>query len=232
MIVHLAAFLIAQIDFAHPLPDEVREGRQLYEVHCSSCHGEHLEGSAQAPPLINVDAGDVHFELTTGRMPAEAPFQQEYDRPPRFPPGQIDAIVAYVMTRSSGEKQLPLVLPGKIESGRRVFEDNCQACHGATGHGASVGYRNVAPELMNVNPQQIADAVRMGPDVMPRFGPKVIDDNAMGDVIAYVQYLQRFPYNPGGLQLANLGPVAEGFIAWALGIGLLVLFVRRIGTTE
>jgi ubiquinol-cytochrome c reductase cytochrome c subunit len=72
----------------------------------------------------------------------------------------------------------------------------------------------------------------MGPDVMPRFGPKVIDDAALGDVIAYVQYLQRFPYNPGGLQLANLGPVAEGFIGWTVGIGLLVLFVRRIGSIE
>jgi ubiquinol-cytochrome c reductase cytochrome c subunit len=136
------------------------------------------------------------------------------------------------MTRSSGDKQLPVVLPGEIARGRRVFEENCQQCHGATGHGGSVGYRNVAPELMSAAPQVVADAVRMGPDVMPRFGPKTIDDASLGDVIAYIQYLQRFQYNPGGLQLANLGPVAEGFIAWTVGIGLLVLFVRRIGTTE
>jgi ubiquinol-cytochrome c reductase cytochrome c subunit len=85
---------------------------------------------------------------------------------------------------------------------------------------------------MDASPLQIAEAVRTGPDVMPRFGPKIIDDAALGDVITYVNYLQHAKYNPGGMQLANLGPVPEGFIAWVVGIGLLVLFVRRIGTTE
>lgn len=232
MILHVAALLIAQMNFAGALASVVRDGAQLYSVHCSSCHGAHMEGSAQAPPLVNVNAGDVDFELSTGRMPAEAPNTQQFHHAPSFPPNKIAAIVAYVMTRSSGDKRLPQVVPGNIASGRRVFEENCQQCHAATGHGDNVGYRNVAPSLMDTAPQQIAEAVRMGPDVMPRFGPKVIDDAALGDVIAYVQYLQHFQYNPGGLQLANLGPVAEGFIAWTAGIGLLVLFVRRIGTTD
>jgi ubiquinol-cytochrome c reductase cytochrome c subunit len=85
---------------------------------------------------------------------------------------------------------------------------------------------------MDASPMQIAEAVRTGPDVMPRFGPKMLDDTALGDVIEYVGYLQHGKYNPGGLQLANWGPVSEGFIGWVAGIGLLVLFVRRIGTTE
>jgi ubiquinol-cytochrome c reductase cytochrome c subunit len=221
-------------DFAvHPPPDALRLGQQLYSVHCSSCHGAHMEGSAQGPPLVNVDAGDVDFELSTGRMPAEHPFEQEYERPPFFRDWQIRALVAYVMTRSGGDKRLPVArLPGNVERGRRVFEENCQQCHAATGHGDNVGYRNVAPELMNASPTQIAEAVRMGPDVMPRFGPKIIDDAALGDIIAYVNYLQHAKYNPGGLQLANFGPVPEGFIAWVVGIGLLVLFVRRIGSTD
>lgn len=255
MILHVAALILAQTsnvpssgnvlatpqaaasvapDFAaHPSAAMLNEGRHLFNVHCSSCHGENLEGSAQAPPLVNVDAGDVDFELETGRMPAERPYQQEFDRLPQFPRDQIESLVAYVMSRSNGDKSLPVAkLPGKVENGRRVFEENCQQCHAATGHGDNVGYRDVAPELTNVAPMQIAEAVRMGPDVMPRFGPKIIDDAALGDVISYVDYLQHAQYNPGGLQLANIGPVAEGFIGWAIGIGLLVLLVRRIGSVE
>lgn len=221
-------------DFAtHPTAAELREGAQLYSVHCSSCHGMNAEGSALAPPLRNVDAALVDFELRTGRMPAEVPHQQEYDRPPAFTRAQMNAIVSYVMTKSTGEKMLPAVqLPGKLEAGRRVFEENCQQCHAATGHGNAVGYRNVAPSLMDASPMQIAEAVRVGPDVMPAFGPKVVNDAALSDVITYIEYLQHGKYNPGGLQLANLGPVPEGFIAWTLGIGLLVLLIRRIGTTE
>jgi ubiquinol-cytochrome c reductase cytochrome c subunit len=221
-------------DFAvHPSAAEVREGEHLYSVHCSSCHGMSAEGSAQAPPLRNVDTALVDFELRTGRMPAEVPHQQEYDRPPAFTRPQMNAIVAYVMTKSSGEKRLPVVqLPGKLESGRRVFAENCQQCHAATARGNAVGYRDVAPSLMDASPIQIAEAVRAGPDVMPAFGPKVINDAALADVITYVEYLQHAKYNPGGMQLANLGPVPEGFMAWIFGIGLLVLLIRRIGSTE
>lgn len=223
MILHIAAMLLAQATSA---------GANLYNVHCASCHGMNVQGSAQAPPLLDVDAGDVDFELQTGRMPAEHPWEQEYKRAPAFTQQQIGELVAYVMSKSRGEKSLPAVLPGEIVAGRRVYEEHCQQCHGATGHGDSVGYRNVAPELTDERSLQIAEAVRMGPDVMPQFGPGVIDDRQLGDLIAYVQYLQHGQYNPGGLALSNLGPVSEGFIAWTIGIGLLVLFVRRIGSTE
>lgn len=67
---------------------------------------------------------------------------------------------------------------------------------------------------------------------MPVFGPRVIDDKSLDDAIAYVGYLRTAQYNPGGLQLANLGPAAEGFAAWVLGMSFLVLLARRIGTAE
>ena len=65
---------------------------------------------------------------------------------------------------------------------------------------------------------------------MPKFGPTVIDDPALADVIAYVEYLKNANTIPAA-PIANLGPVAEGFIAWCR-LGLLVLLVRRIGTIE
>jgi ubiquinol-cytochrome c reductase cytochrome c subunit len=85
---------------------------------------------------------------------------------------------------------------------------------------------------MDSTPRQVIEAVRMGPDVMPKFGPSIISDSDLNDLVAYVEFLKHGEYNPGGLQLANWGPVPEGFVAWTVGIGLLLLFVRRIGTTE
>ncbi|HEY5313416.1 MAG TPA: cytochrome c oxidase assembly protein, partial [Pirellulales bacterium] len=42
------------------------QGQMLYQIHCSSCHGASLEGSANAPSLRNVSTDAVDFYLTTG----------------------------------------------------------------------------------------------------------------------------------------------------------------------
>lgn len=217
----------------NPSPADVAAGAHLFQVHCSSCHGLNMQGGPQAPPLLNVDAGDVDFELRTGRMPAFVPFLQEYDRQPQVPRPQQLQIIQYMMTRTTGDRRLPAVSVGTdLKRGRDVYAENCQQCHAATGMGNNVGYRDVAPSLMDASPQEIAEAVRMGPDVMPRFGPKIIDDHDLNQLVGYVEWLQNAEYNPGGLRLANWGPISEGFMAWTFGIGLLVLLVRRIGTVE
>lgn len=215
---------------------DLREGRRLFETHCTSCHGAALQGTAQGPPLIDADVQDVDFELRTGRMPAAVPFEQEMHKLPFFRARQVNDIVSYVMSKSRGNKVLPSVTlhfdNRSLKSGREVFEADCEQCHSATGHGDAVGYANVAPSLMDATPQDLADAVRAGPDVMPRFGPNVIDQARLNDLASYVWYLQHGKYNPGGLQLANLGPVSEGFVAWTFGMGLLLLLARRIGSVE
>ncbi len=214
-------------------------GAHLYAVHCSSCHGAHMEGTVQAPSLRAVDAALVDFELRTGRMPTQGPYEQEYDATPQLNREQIAAIVAFVASKSSGERSAGAVLPppqqggaasAPVRAGRETFEENCEQCHSATGRGdGATAYRDVAPELMNADATTIAEAVREGPGVMPKFGTRVVDDRQLAELTAYIGYLQHGHYNPGGLQLANWGPVSEGFIAWVFGLGLLLLFTRRIG---
>ncbi len=220
----------------HASAPDLREGRHLFDTHCTSCHGAALQGSPQGPPLVGIDVQAVDFELRTGRMPATVPFEQEMHKLPYFPPQQVRDIVSYVMTTSTGNKVLPAVRvqqdDASIQSGREIYAADCEQCHSATGRGDSVGYGDVAPSLMDATPQDLADAVRYGPDVMPKFGPDVIDQAHLNDLASYVWYLQHAKYNPGGLQLANWGPVSEGFIAWTLGIGLLVLLARRIGSVD
>lgn len=213
-------------------------GRRLFSVHCVSCHGVNLQGSIRAPALLNVDRAMVDFQLRTGRMPTQAPFEQEFHHPPQFPPDQIAALEAYIGSKSSGSKTLPHVSPppsassALLRRGREVYEENCEQCHASTGRGdGATAYQNVAPTLMDADAQTIADAVRAGPDVMPKLGPHVLSDDDLRAVQAYVRYLRTADYNPGGLQLANWGPVSEGFVAWAFGITAILLFMRRIGDT-
>lgn len=212
-------------------------GHDLYDVHCSSCHGAALQGTMRAPALVNVDAAKVDFMLRTGRMPSQDTNEQQWRKTPRLTAEQIGAIESYVASRSSGEKIVDVPSPPpttaqSLSRGRAVYEEHCEQCHAAGGYGnGAVGYHNVAPSILNSDSKTIAEAVREGPDVMPKFGPRVIDDAALADLSAYVRYLQKTPDNPGGAAMDNWGPVAEGLAAWFAGIGVLVLVARRIGDT-
>ena len=64
---------------------------------------------------------------------------------------------------------------------------------------------------------------------MPLFGPDTVDQGQMDSIVRYVQALQH-PEDRGGLALGHIGPIAEGFIAWAVGLLLLIVFTRWIGT--
>ena len=215
------------------VPAKANDAAMLYQTRCSSCHGLNLQGGPQAPPLVNVDAADVDFMLQTGRMPAERPWEEEVRKPPIFTHAQISELVAYVMSKSSGEQSLPAIHSGgDVRSGQIVYAENCAQCHSATGKGNNVGYRNVAPSMMDSTPLEIAEAVRTGPDVMPKFGPHVIDQKHLDDLLAYVRWLQTANYNAGGFALSNWGPISEGFVAWAIGISVLVFLVRRLGSTD
>ncbi len=231
MILAAIAFMLA----VQGLPDD---GQTLYATHCSTCHGDNGKGSAVGPSLIGKPAVDIHFMLDTGRMPAAVPYINEIHKMPRFTGPQMTAIVHYVQsfTPGSTDSTLPKILPGNINHGRSLFNENCAHCHGAVGNGASVGYDNVAPSLMNATVFQVAEAIRSGPEIMPRFGPDLLSDQDVSDIARYVNYVQTQSDQPqsinsGGLALAHIGPVAEGLIAWVFGIGLLMLFIRGIGTS-
>jgi ubiquinol-cytochrome c reductase cytochrome c subunit len=211
----------------------------LYATYCSSCHGARGEGSSIAPPLVGKSATDISFMLDTGRMPAAAPGVNEIHRQPIFTRGQIAQLVEYVASLSSpgARTSLPRVLSGNAAAGGKLFTENCAQCHGAAGEGDSVGSNNVAPSLAGTTREQIGEAIRTGPGVMPRFGRDVLSDRDVDDIASYVNYMQtqgNAPNGPnsGGFSLAHVGPVAEGFVAWLFGLGALVLFIRRIGSTD
>ncbi|WP_344587666.1 c-type cytochrome [Actinomadura vinacea] len=62
--------------------DDLKNGKQLFDKNCASCHGLNAEGSKDAkgkplaPSLIGVGAASVDFQVSTGRMPAMNPGAQ------------------------------------------------------------------------------------------------------------------------------------------------------------
>ncbi|MBV8490448.1 MAG: c-type cytochrome [Candidatus Eremiobacteraeota bacterium] len=210
----------------------------LYATHCASCHGDNGQGSNVAPSLIGKSATDIHLMLDTGRMPAAVPYVNEIHKRPLFTQKQMAALVDYIQSFSlHADPTLPLGGPGDPARGRKLFAEHCAVCHGSGAEGSSVGFANVAPSLKNATVFQVAEAIRAGPEVMPRFGPDVLGDQSVRDIARYVNTLQTQgdqPYyqDAGGISLAHVGPVAEGLIAWLFGIGMLVLFVRFTGTTQ
>ena len=213
-------------------------GHDLYMTRCASCHGERAQGSSLAPGLIGKSASDIHLMLDTGRMPAAVPYVDEISEKPSFSRAQIEVLTGYVLTLTRAQdRTLPLVSGGDPIHGRALFAENCSACHGPAADGASVGANDVAPSLRGASAFQIGEAIRAGPDVMPRFGTRELSDRDVDDIARYVTLLDSDApparnVNAGGLALAHVGPVAEGFVAWFFGIGALLLFIRSIGTTR
>ena len=86
----------------------------------------------------------------------------------------------------------------------------------------------MAVGLGEADPTTIAEATIIGPGVMPAFA---FDEAGLRDIATYVRWLRDAP-TPGGAPIGETGPVAEGFVAVAIGLPLLVLlalFAARRG---
>jgi ubiquinol-cytochrome c reductase cytochrome c subunit len=220
-------------------------GRTLYQERCASCHGPGANGTLQGPPILGLGSAYYDFMMSTGRMPTQssivcpgcsaAQFAARLQTPRRRPvlsPGQIDAVTAYLRSLSPqipGEP-IPRVDPaaGNLSQGGLLYQRNCIPCHGWSGIGGAVGPQD-APSVRQATPRQVAEAVRIGPGTMPRFGQAVMDPAQLDSVTRYVLYL-RDPEDRGGSGLSHVGPLIEGFVGLGIGLGLIVVATRYIGT--
>jgi ubiquinol-cytochrome c reductase cytochrome c subunit len=223
-------------------PTLFNRGRELYQQACASCHGPDPAGQsvyATVPSLQDVGgAAAVNWALRTGRMPWKDTVGPVIERgQPRFGDEDIRALTVYI-GRSVGDAQLPNVQtsPELVTRGRELYGQACSACHGMNGAGAALGGANIAPSLQNVSPQDVAEAIKIGPGEMPVGGGLPDYDfhsgrstHEVNAIASYVDSLKTRPYNRGGAPIGGKGPVPEGFVAWVIGLGVLVLAARWIG---
>jgi ubiquinol-cytochrome c reductase cytochrome c subunit len=203
------------------------QGFELYHQSCASCHGMNLQGTPHvAPALIGVGAGPVDFYLSTGRMPAQ--FEGEPERAtPVFSREQMNALIAFIA--SYGGPPAPTANPSKgdISTGQQVFTENCAGCHQIVARGGmTVGA--VVPNLLHATPEQIAEAVRFGPYLMPHFDATDINQHDLDSLTKYILYAKQ-PDNAGGWGIYNIGPIPEGLVAWFMGLLAILIVARLIG---
>ena len=222
-----------------PGTPQVEYGRQLFAANCASCHGPAGEGvltptqgagdvKGLGPPLIGVGALAANFYLRTGYMPLADPHRQPRRSNVLFSEQEIRAIVAYVASLGPGPA-IPTPRPssGNLAAGQQLFTEHCAGCHQIAAEGGYVTGA-VAPPLENATPTQIAEAVRIGPYLMPRFSPKQVSDAELNSIIRYVQYAKH-PDDRGGWAIGHVGPVPEGLVTWFIGIAAIVATCMVIG---
>lgn len=211
-------------------PQLIALGKSLYQQGCSSCHGFDLRGiKGRAPALIGVGPGPVDFYLSTGRMPLANPYQEPERAKPAYNANRRNALIAYIS--QFGGPPAPLAQPakGNIETGLDQFTLHCAGCHQIAARGGMFVSAWV-PNLLKSTPQQVAEAIRTGPYLMPHFDYKQISQVQMDSLAKYVSYAQH-PNNAGGWSIYNLGPIPEGMVAFMLGVGALMIVARLIGET-
>jgi ubiquinol-cytochrome c reductase cytochrome c subunit len=234
------AFSPAQAQSEQTAEELVAEGRKLFIVNCSFCHGQSgegvrsIDGNQLGPSLVGVGAAAVDFQVGTGRMPAAQPGQQLPRKPKVFSQDEIDALAAYVASLGAGPAvpdESDYSLEGlsdeerqeAIVRGGQIFLTNCTACHNFTGSGGAMPRGGYAPAILGVEPRYVYEAMLTGPQTMPTFSNGNLTPEAKRDVIAYLQSIEENP-KYGGFGMGGLGPVAEGMYAWIVGIGVLVGF--------
>ncbi|HEV2592223.1 MAG TPA: c-type cytochrome [Gaiellaceae bacterium] len=215
-------------------------GKNLFGQFCAACHSvgptrigagpgrEMRQQDAAAPSLRGVGAMAADFYLSTGYMPLRKVGLEPRRSRKVLSPGEISELTSYVASLGGGPA-IPSPHPerGTLSEGMHLFSDHCAGCHQIVGEG---GYANgaVPPPLEDASDVQIAEAVRIGPWVMPTFTKKAITDKQLDSIIRYVDYAKH-PDDRGGWAIGHLGPIPEGLVTWFIGAVLLVAFCMSLG---
>ncbi len=219
----------------------IEHGYQLYAGNCSTCHGSRGEGithkrairgasdqTGLGPPLVGVGALVADFYLRTGYMPlAQADAQPRRSRV-LFTDREIHDLVAYVASLGPGPA-IPTPHPerGSVADGLKLFTEHCAGCHQVVAEGGYVTGAYVPP-IKSDSPVRIAEAVRTGPYLMPKFPKSQISDADLNSIIRYIDYA-RNPKDVGGWSIGHIGPVPEGLVAWFLAMAAIVSVCVVIG---
>lgn len=224
----MKAALVIALVLALPSAAAADNGKRLFGRYCATCHGATGQGTAIAPDLRGVGRQGADFYLRTGYMPLPHAGMQPRRSRPLLGPQQVDALVAYVASLGPGPA-VPHPHPerGSLSQGQQLFVEHCAGCHQVAAQG---GYTEGAlpPPLGDATPTQVAEAVRIGPYVMPAFSKKAISDGELDSIVRYVEWTKR-PNGSGGWALGRIGPVPEGLVTWFFAMTALVLMCMVLG---
>jgi ubiquinol-cytochrome c reductase cytochrome c subunit len=240
-------------------PAVLAAGEQLYNLHCSSCHGVGGYGSSRAPAIYNEGAAGADFYLRTGRMPLNNPHDEAIAGHPYFNEGQIQQLDSYIAAlpnidhitapASPGDPSIPTIQPlckGPQTSAQLAAQQKGTATCVTLSFGQSTFALNCAQchqigghggllSKANVIPTLQNASLLVAAEAM-RIGPHPMPVFGTGQltenqVSAVAHYVEFLhnPTHPGGYTISGFGPVAEGFVGIVVGLGLLLIVSRLIG---
>ncbi len=161
-------------------------------------------------------------------MPLSSPHDQPGTDRVLFSGTEIRSLVEYVASLGRGPAiPHPDPAAGTLSDGLHLFTTHCAGCHQVVARGGFVTGALVPP-LQGANATEIAEAVRIGPYLMPRFSTSQISDAQLNSIIKYVLWT-RHPSNRGGWGIGNLGPIPEGLVAWWIAAPLLLAACMVLG---
>jgi ubiquinol-cytochrome c reductase cytochrome c subunit len=226
-----AAFAPKDADAATTNSQAVAAGHKLFLSNCATCHGLNAAGTENGPSLVGVGAAAVDFQVGTGRMPLAAPGVQAERKPVQFSNQEISELSAFVASLGVGPSIPSSSLTsggGDIAKGGELFRVNCAMCHNFAGSGGALTRGKYAPNLMDVAPRHIYEAMLTGPQSMPVFNDSNLSPQDKKDIISFLMNVKT-ESSPGGWSMGNLGPVPEGLFAWTIGIGMLIFIAVWLG---
>jgi ubiquinol-cytochrome c reductase cytochrome c subunit len=242
----VAVVLVGALVLALPAAAaNVHNGERLFGRYCVSCHGPNGDGAVgqktggsagrnqavftgAGPSLHGVGALSADFYLTTGYMPLKRTGIQPRRGRLLLGPQQIADLTAYVASLGKGPA-IPHPHPerGNLSEGMHLFTEHCAGCHQIVARGGYVTHA-LPPGLGEATPTQIAEAVRIGPYVMPAFSEKAISNRELDSIVKYVLYAKH-PDDQGGWSLGDIGPIPEGLVTWFIAAAVLIAVCMVLG---
>jgi ubiquinol-cytochrome c reductase cytochrome c subunit len=224
---------------SEPAKPSVELGSELFAGNCSSCHGIAGGGiriprpgagdiMGQGPSLRGVGALAADFYLRTGQMPLASAHDEPSNSRVLLSDKEIRSLERYIASLRTGPG-VPSPDPsgGNLSDGMHDFSEHCAGCHQIDAEGGYVPSARVPP-LQDLSATQIAEAVRIGPYVMPSFSKRQISDAELNSIVAYVLHTNHDD-NRGGWGIGNIGPIPEGLVAWWIAVPLLIIACMIVG---
>jgi mono/diheme cytochrome c family protein len=204
---------------AQPPPQVVLEqGKALYEKHCAYCHG--ADGKADTPvgrlltphprnfadpvEMARVSVDRMYHAIKEGRPRTAMPVWEHV-----LTETQIGDVIDYVRSLASPQALTLSVDLLSLEIGRRIYEKDCQLCHGKDGRADTEVAKFLRPpprnladpiEMARVDDGRMYSAIKLGRRGTGMAGwGELLSPAEMIDVIRYVRSLVQ-PLAPGMTQ--------------------------------
>ncbi|MGD9925059.1 MAG: cytochrome-c oxidase, cbb3-type subunit III [Pseudorhodoplanes sp.] len=174
------------------------QGRAAFADNCAPCHGAG-GGGAKGYPNLNDDdwlwggkLDDIAFTIRHGVRTTDDKTRQgampAFGRDKIMPRSDIEAVADFTRSLSG----LPVTSGADLAKGKKIFADNCVACHGDAGKGnREIGAPDLTDQIWLYGPGRdvIIEGLMNGRGaVMPAWAPR-LDDTTIKSLAVYVHTL-------------------------------------------